>query len=197
MLHETLRAATRQLHRKLDERGCMRRLVAPDLRQAEYVEILAAFWGFYAPLEEDLARVTASPAWAPWATGRRQAGRLARDLAFFGRGIGALPRCEKVTCLKSETDLPGVLYVLEGSALGGQVISKCLNRSLALTPETGAAFFFGDGAGTRARWHDFLACLHVWAAPKTEDEIEGPAAAARETFRALSLWLDHAEGVPG
>ncbi len=197
MLHDTLRAATRQLHARLDEHKGLQRLLAPDLAAAEYAAILAAFWGFYTPLEASLARVAAGAAWAPWTTGRQQAERLARDLAHFGRRPEELPRCEHGPRIDSETEISGVLYVLEGSALGGQLISKRLTRSLALTPATGAAFFFGEGTGTRARWHDFLACLHVWAAPRNEAEIERSVAAARETFQALTLWLDRAEGVPG
>ena len=50
----------------------------------------------------------------------------------------------------------GCLYVLEGSALGGRVISKRVKQTLGLGPATGGAYFHGLGRQTARHWSDFL-----------------------------------------
>jgi heme oxygenase len=81
--------------------------------------------------------------------------------------------------------------VLEGAALGGQIIARELERQLGITRDNGAAFFVGEGAATAARWTRVLAWLDELARTGgREDEI---VAAAIDTFRALTRWL-HARG---
>lgn len=55
----------------------------------------------------------------------------------------------------------GCLYVLEGSALGGRVISKRVKRRLNLGPATGGAYFHGLGRQTASHWSDFLIALNT------------------------------------
>jgi heme oxygenase (biliverdin-IX-beta and delta-forming) len=55
----------------------------------------------------------------------------------------------------------GCLYVLEGSALGGRVISKRLKQTLGLGPGTGGAYFQGLGGQTARHWSDFLIVLNT------------------------------------
>jgi heme oxygenase (biliverdin-IX-beta and delta-forming) len=55
----------------------------------------------------------------------------------------------------------GCLYVLEGSALGGQVISKRVKQALGLGPATGGAYFHGLGRQTASHWLDFLTALNT------------------------------------
>ena len=50
-------------------------------------------------------------------------------------------------------EFAGCLYVLEGAALGGQVLARSLASRWQRTPRTGTAFFSGDGpAATKRRW---------------------------------------------
>jgi len=55
----------------------------------------------------------------------------------------------------------GCLYVLEGSALGGRVISKRVKQTLGLGPATGGAYFHGLGRQTASHWSDFLTALNT------------------------------------
>jgi heme oxygenase len=49
----------------------------------------------------------------------------------------------------------GAQYVLEGSSLGGQFLSRQLFDRLQLTPERGGAYFAAYGAATGRRWQAF------------------------------------------
>jgi heme oxygenase len=55
----------------------------------------------------------------------------------------------------------GCLYVLEGSALGGRVISKRVKQTLGLGPASGGAYFHGLGRQTSSHWSDFLTALNT------------------------------------
>ncbi len=192
MMLEHLRTETRALHEALERRGPMARLLAPDLTLAEYGALLARLHGLYAPLEDRLARhADALP--VPLAP---RAPHLRADLAALGltahaadaptdasEGVppaapGALPEVPDAAAAL------GVLYVLEGAALGGQVIARHVRRTLALTPAQGLAFFTGDADGTGARWVRFRDALA--ASPADPDAV---AASARDTFSAFHTWL--------
>ena len=78
----------------------------------------------------------------------------------------------------------GSMYVLEGSALGGQVIAKAARNSLDIHAHNGGAYFNGFGSATAARWRSFLGLLD---AEVGSDPISCATAskAAEQTFDAL------------
>lgn len=78
----------------------------------------------------------------------------------------------------------GSMYVLEGSALGGQVIARALRQSHGLDAGQGTRFFSGHGAETGRLWREFRDLL-------SRELDQDPAAtqsacrAAVDTFDAL------------
>ena len=78
----------------------------------------------------------------------------------------------------------GCLYVLEGSALGGRVISKRVKQTLGLGPATGGAYFHGLGRQTASHWSDFLTALNMIPAKSAMGaNAEGGAIATFLAFR--------------
>lgn len=79
-----------------------------------------------------------------------------------------------------EDQLWGAVYVIEGSTLGGQIISRELTQSLGLHRETGASFFSSYGEDTGRRWKEFLATLADQEKNKLDPQkvVQG----ARDTF---------------
>jgi len=75
--------------------------------------------------------------------------------------------------------LVGQLYVVEGSALGGQILVRRL-RKIGLVPEIHGRFLSGADIGGTARWARFLAWLEAWEPTEAERELAGSAAI--ETF---------------
>ena len=78
----------------------------------------------------------------------------------------------------------GSMYVVEGSALGGQVLARGAARRLGLGPEHGAAYFHGWGDATGAMWRDFRLCLDR-AVGSAEPMQARACAGAVATFDAL------------
>ena len=79
----------------------------------------------------------------------------------------------------------GGAYVLEGSTLGGRVISRHIQHLFG--PDVARAFLDGYGAETGEQWQSFRAALARFASSRDIEEqvIDG----ARETFRAFARWL--------
>lgn len=63
----------------------------------------------------------------------------------------------------------GFTYVMEGSKLGGKVISKHILRTLGFTADNGAAYLSNTGADTGREWMNFL---HVFSTFITSEGIE-------------------------
>jgi heme oxygenase (biliverdin-IX-beta and delta-forming) len=101
----------------------------------------------FQPLEIDLGSIGRRREW------------LAEDLHALAT---ALPDPQSL-CLELPTSGHGLgcLYVLEGSALGGKVISKRVKQPLGLGPGTGGAYFHGLGRQTASHWSDFLTVLNT------------------------------------
>ena len=176
---DALRQATREHHARID-----RLMDLPRLQERpRYGRVLQAFDAFLAPWEESVAH--ALPArWHGWLHDRSRRSFLREDLAVLKlRPLPAPP----VPPLASAAEAWGSLYVIEGSALGGQVIARALAHS-GTGPDSGAAYFHGWGADTPGLWHEFRARLL--------EELPGPAqvaaacAAACATFDALAAHLE-------
>jgi heme oxygenase len=180
--HEQLRRATAEQHRRLDHG--LRYVFSERLSPHRYVTLLAAFFGFYVPLEESLARweATSPPLGLPLV---RRSALLQRDLRALGSTPEHMTMCTHVPTLRRSGEIAGAIYVVEGACLGGQVIARELVQRLGIGRENGAAFFTGDDAATAVRWKQVLAWLEGRDRGERDDMIDG----ARRTFDAFSRWL--------
>lgn len=182
-IHQQLRRETAPLHRSLEDRLD---LLGADLDRPRYLQVLAAFLGYYAPMEKALAPHVSASALGlpPWTD------RLEQDLLTLGlppEVLEALPRCRHLPPVDGPDHLAGCLYVLEGAALGGSVIAREVDRRLGIGPPDGAAFFVGEGQATGSRWRSFLTWLEAQGAAGDRRAIVD---AASTTFRTFGNWLE-------
>ncbi|HZS54695.1 MAG TPA: biliverdin-producing heme oxygenase [Bryobacteraceae bacterium] len=158
--------------------------------RASYIRLLERFYGFYAPLEKEIARAAACldtllPDWQK----RLRLPLLAADLCWFCRtpsDLEAIPVCSALPELKSAEQIFGSLYVTEGATLGGQIISRHLAKSLSVSPAAGAAFFSAHGYATGLMWRVFTTALRQVASTANQRQI---IKSAEHTFEAFWLWL--------
>ncbi|HEX2570655.1 MAG TPA: biliverdin-producing heme oxygenase [Polyangia bacterium] len=164
-------------------------LLADDLDRATYGRYLEKLLGFYEPLEQALAP-------HPWHlvgidfAARRKTELLVRDLCYLGYDEAALANVARCAALPPLPDLPaalGCLYVLEGSTLGGQILSRHVARRLGLSPATGAAFLAPYGKAVGPMWRTFSERLEAF--PCDEATQDRMVESARATFHALERWL--------
>jgi heme oxygenase (biliverdin-IX-beta and delta-forming) len=184
---QRLKQSTASRHVAIESRSV---LLDPALSQADYRACLQRFFGYYAPLELCLLR---SPAWH--AAGfcyddRHKTPQLLQDLAALGvtpSELAQVPLCQALPGLGSTARLFGCLYVIEGATLGGQIVSRHLQASLGVTPQSGGAFFSAYAQHTGSRWKAFGTQLSAFArASDQDDEI---IASANDTFDTLDRWL--------
>lgn len=180
-----MRSATDIAHRRL-EQGLD--LLTPPLSRARFLVTLARFWGFHAVWEpalrkrRDLIGLMAE---------RYRIDLLVRDLMALGLShemIDALPRCEAAAelCTSTERAL-GSLYVLEGSTLGAQLITRALLDAPWLPP-SGLSYFNPYGPRTGAMWREIRAALNASSSPVADPLV---VRGARATFAQLHDWLLH------
>lgn len=151
-----MRRATRDGHRCLDHHPLLTPLVAPASSRGHYARALAALHGPQAALEARLAD------FAPQADFPPRLPDLVADLADLG--VSAFPLCAEPPDAPSPAALIGLMYVLEGSNLGGSVIARCLASS---HPQAPRRFF--DGADATNRWQRFWALAATWCPPTQAD----------------------------
>jgi len=186
-LIQALRTETAELHIALEKRLPF---FSEQLDLDLYRRLMAAYYGFYQPLEQRLHVLALTP------TGLDQSLRiklpvLRADLTALGleeTTIEALPTCQALPLIDSRAAALGVSYVLEGATLGGQILRRRVAQKLGLDASSGAAFLNVYGELTGRRWKDFLQYL--------DDRNLGDAQtlevtrAAKATFAHFERWLD-------
>lgn len=190
-LHHRLRQATRLSHHALDHHPLLAPLVRTGLSLDAYGAAIEALHGVHTYAERGiLAFLGKHPLPFDYAP-RRQIPALESDLAALGRTPVRLA-VDFFPVPQSIGALVGVLYVLEGSERGGQVIARIL-RELPLT-NLPTAFFSGYGSLSHQRWDEFL---HFAETQCPADEQEIAAATAVSMFEAIQGYLDAYRSHPG
>ena len=162
-------------------------IMSPELTRQAYCELVVGFYGFIAPAEESLLRSGACGQTQVPFSGREKTSILVKDLENLEQPIPKVIPDDAAMNLSSPAKALGYLYVMEGSTLGGQFISRHLKKHLGLDAENGAAYFNGYGSQTSARWKEFCEALIVSAASLNQDDAI--VESARATFEGLQQWL--------
>lgn len=187
-LEETVNCAawvkeqTKKLHAETEA------LLIPKIKEArtreEYASILHIFYGFYAPLEQQLNLFVTDNVLADWPQ-RRKAALLLHDLQRLGKSI-EVPVCTQLPAVTTVNEAMGVLYVLEGSTLGGKIIAGILQKNTGLS-EDAFTFFNGYGAENETMWLQFKRALNSWATD--QEKINAITVSANHTFQSLKNWI--------
>lgn len=168
-----LRIATGVLHRRLDHTlNIIPRLTDP-ISRSELIERYAAF---YVPTDAVLGPFLAGIAHLDWQSRKRA-------YAFDGlANPGSLPEFPRPG---SRSEALGMLYVLEGSTLGGRLILRTLVNAGIIDPAL--SFLDPYGAETGRRWREFVAVLAEELAndAETSAACDGAVTAFRHAGRTL------------
>lgn len=150
-----------------------------------YISLLGHFYSFFGGIEESITTCMVAPYLDDYDV-RRKSQNLANDIICCG---GTLPP------IAAKTDLPpinnaeealGALYVMEGSTLGGQIISKMISRQLNILDEKCLSYFVGYGSQTETMWMRFKQSINKI------DESDAPhlIRSANDTFIKFKDWIE-------
>lgn len=182
-----LKAATHTYHAHVED--CLALDESISTRGA-YRQLLKNLLGFYQPIENAIERLD----WTATdidVKARRKSTWLASDLVDLGfepGKISTLPHCQIIPAVNTVNSGLGVLYVLEGATLGGQVVIRDLADRFGYNSAFGGRFFSSYGLAVGAMWREYLQVLEqagLDAAARAEIER-----AAIDTFRSLLAWLE-------
>ena len=185
---DRLRNDTKTAHQQLEK------VTIPYIKKAtddqQYAVLLHMFYGYFKQVETRIHALV-DKTLLPDIEERRQSAALEDDLKIIGN-TAPLVLSHEIPNLQTVPQALGAMYVLEGSTLGGQHISKMLAKQLNRTAENGISFFSGYGAATMGKWGIFTAMMNEYAAqhPLLMNEI---VAAADETFEKFGVWVAHFE----
>lgn len=187
---ERLRTDTAEAHRQIENNDYARSMMNQSMTLSQYTEYLKLFYGFLRPLEQH-----AISSGLPQQLGldmdiRGKTALLEQDLLHFGvtrEQLDTLPLCDRLPDISTPARLIGSMYVIEGSTLGGQIITKQLMKFLPVEPGAGISYFHGYGQETREQWQSFRELVvHSSQSPQEQQEIVD---AARQTFQLLDAWF--------
>ena len=178
ILKEKTEIAHQQLEKVLIER--LKSISSVD----DYLKILSGFHGYIKPLEDRIDNnIDASI--LPDYNDRRKSAALRADLAHFNSS-SYFALSSDVPAIQNPFEALGALYVLEGSTLGGQIISRMITQKLQLQENEGLSFFQSYGARTHTMWECFKAVLDV---DVPAERYEAVVNAAEQTFIKFKTWL--------
>lgn len=185
-LSAQLRSGTAGCHERMEQQL---NSVWSDLSLPRYVRLLQRWMGFTQQWESSGQAVFAGELGAFFAA-RRKAPMIAADLEACGQSaeqIDALPVIPRDALAFADPSAAlGILYVIEGSTLGGQIIAKRVRYQVGLTPHAGASYFSSYGANVMPMWRE---TKQVLDAPPFEVANEAVINGAKATFDFLAKWL--------
>jgi heme oxygenase len=179
-----LRLATRDAHLRLEDAVDFDgRIVSIEA----YRGFLEAFHRLVRPLERMLGGLDAGALPIDYRP-RRKLGWIEADLKDLGHtdeSLAEMPDFSGIPPLTPPLEILGVLYVLEGSSLGRQMMLGKLGERLGVRPDWRGHFFSGYGKKTGEMWRAFVAVLNdAGRSPEAAQVIENAALASFAAFEA-------------
>ena len=186
--HRRLREASRHEHAAAERTSVMQALLHGRLDAATYARLLLGQYALHRAWEVERAAWLRGVADAGWHYASRSE-RLARDLADWGLSPedepSPLPAAPISQVIGSPSASWGELYVIEGSALGGQILARLLEQRF---PGHAHHFFrIGQEAG-RGTWRTFQSMLDTQLAAPSQQQTA--IAAARAMFHRTQRMLE-------
>jgi len=166
-----LRSQTSESHKNLEAIPLSKLLVDPSISLAAYSLYLNLMHDVVADFEKYIYPHVSTV--VPDIMSRKKAYLIEDDLKILGvEKTDALPFFKDSDVNFTLPFAMGMLYVLEGSTLGGRFILKNIQENLGLTEEKGISYFSGYGNKTGSQWKNFLNYLtELETATQCEKEI--------------------------
>ena len=168
---DTLRQTTDPAHKRLEALPISMSLVSPDITLDIYRLYLELMSRVIYDVEHSL--FTEMAELIPDIDARRKSLMIADDLQLLdSRNVHDELPLQAAGFKYTPAFAMGIMYVIEGSTLGGRVIVKNIKKTLALDEVRGAKYFSGYGDGTGHMWRAFLERLTTFEAEtKSGEEI--------------------------
>lgn len=185
LLLARVREATATLHRDLE---AVLDISAQVQTRTQYEALLQRFHAFYAPWEAGLLKYGEWEELSLSLPKRMRVPRLEQDLAALEhQPFEKRAETHELPNLATFARALGSLYVLEGSTLGGQVLTRHF-EAMGI-PSEGLHFFRSHGQEVGRFWKEFCGALNRYGEQASEQEKTEVEQGACDSFAALQAWF--------
>jgi len=185
---QNLRSRTASHHSLLEQNSASKKLLDNQVTVADYAAYLSLLYGFVKGFEKNVFPLLQHSIID--IEERCKTHLLVSDLKGLGideASIDFLPDHFFLEVYQSNAEALGGMYVLEGSILGGSIISKHLQKILGIEATIGKSnYFTAYGSETGSRWKLFLESFCHASSGIEEEVIES----ALQTFSTLNQWFN-------
>ncbi|MGO4771424.1 biliverdin-producing heme oxygenase [Flavobacterium sp. W22_SRS_FK3] len=171
----SLRSKTSESHQNLEKLPISRSIIDPEITIKEYALYLSLMHDIVQNFENDIHPILSDV--ISDLNERKKAQHILNDLEVTG-----IQKKKIISPFINSSEMSvqfamGIMYVVEGSTLGGRFILKNIKDSLGYDEVNGASYFSGYGNKTGSYWKKFLKELTDFQEKtNSEDEIINGAA---------------------
>lgn len=177
MVSDKLKRQTKEAHLMLEKKLVAQ--IKAIQSESDYAKVLRYFYIFFGGLEVLVNKVP-DASFLPDYHLRRKSVALANDLGALQFPLPPVARQSALPAVKNNLDAAGVIYVMEGSTLGGVHIAEMIRKRLSAKNANAFSFFDGYGDRTTAMWQSFQKAINSLANSEKEEQIIIDA--ANDTF---------------
>lgn len=184
-----LKTQTATAHKQLEKSACFKRIFAEDYSLNEYARLLSYFYSYFMAIEP-LIFAELPNEYHGYLQHRRKIPFLIQDLTALHIDINTLASCNVLPPLTSIAQKMGAFYVLEGSLLGGRVISEHLKKQLGESVFSALNFYNCYGENLYPEWQKFNLLMCQRFDNQSNEVINELISNANATFATLQQWVE-------
>jgi heme oxygenase (biliverdin-IX-beta and delta-forming) len=179
---DLIRQSTADLHFQLEQTELTKKLMSETVTVENYTQYLSFMLAVVDFTEKNIFPIIGSV--ISDADERRKADLIRNDLQQLPAAAAEIPAFDLSNQNLSLPFALGVMYVVEGSSLGGRFILKHISSKLDIGPANGGSYMNGYAESTGVKWKLFLQQLERWLA-EHEQDAQQVIEAARHAFSAI------------
>ena len=202
-LMDRLKAETFKAHEQTEAIPFNACIMAKTMPQPRYAAQLDCWHRLHVVLESALASSDNQAVQAVWNGTAKRAPLLQDDLDWHVEADTPAEAKQATTDMvdwvntiagEDPVCLLGVLYVLEGSTLGGMILRKCIAQMYGITADEGLAYYSAHGNEVMPNWMQFKARMNeAVTCPEDQDRIVETACTTfqyiADVLRGLSMGM--------
>ena len=151
---QLLRAATTEAHERLHHSSMLGAFEAGTTDAGGYADIMQVFLDYYRAVDPVVINAMAEHAASAAFSYIPRAGLFARDIAALPVGPSLAPVEYVVPAINSPAELAGVVYVIEGSILGGAGLDRAARAVLKGDTPEGRSYWQWCRSNAGKRWKE-------------------------------------------
>lgn len=184
-LRESLARATRAHHDEIEKVMALDR---SDFSVEDYFVYLSKFRNFYRDFESFVEKSPTSAA-AFYSGGRRKLGLIDLDLIGLGKVTTATSsEVDFAALYPTDAYLWGAIYVIEGSTLGGQFLTRKFQKNFGESIVDRTHFFNSYGDQVGKCWQETVRAINQLEL--SDSEIKNAIEGAKRTFVAMGRYFE-------